>query len=107
MIQEMEKRNANISDGWVFREVKEAVGAERHPSLLYRRNLLYIEAFVMEVQAASICNVTTVSLSHMSCSVDTKSVDFDVPKNLPLIPDTDSVLFETIIWDDPDHFQPE
>ncbi|KAL3875520.1 hypothetical protein ACJMK2_033465 [Sinanodonta woodiana] len=88
----------------VFREVIEAVGAERLPSLQDRRNLVYTEAFIMEIQR--ICNVATVSLPH-TCSVDTKIRDFDIPKGTPLIPDTDSVLFDPKIWGDPEEFRPE
>ncbi|KAL3875529.1 hypothetical protein ACJMK2_033473 [Sinanodonta woodiana] len=88
----------------VFREMKEIVGTESLPSLQDKRNLVYTEAFIMEVLRVS--NIVTISLPH-TCTVDTKLRGFDIPKGTTLLPDIDSVLFDPKIWSDPEEFRPE
>ncbi|KAK3596387.1 hypothetical protein CHS0354_036937 [Potamilus streckersoni] len=88
----------------IFREIKEIVGTDRLPSLQDKRNLVYTEAFIMEV--LRVCNIVTVSLPH-TCAVDTKLQGFDIPKGTTLLPDIDSVLFDPKIWGDPEEFRPE
>ncbi|KAK3596390.1 hypothetical protein CHS0354_036940 [Potamilus streckersoni] len=88
----------------VYSEIKEIIGTDRLPSLQDKRNLIYTEAFIMEILRA--CNIVTVSLPH-TCSVDTKLRGFDIPKGTTLLPDIDSVLFDSKIWGDPEEFRPE
>ncbi|KAL3875531.1 hypothetical protein ACJMK2_033475 [Sinanodonta woodiana] len=88
----------------VFREIKEIVGTESLPSLQDKRNLVYTEAFIMEV--LRVCNIATISIPH-TCAVDTKLRDFHIPKGTILLPDIDSVLSDPKIWSDPEEFRPE
>ncbi|KAL3875521.1 hypothetical protein ACJMK2_033466 [Sinanodonta woodiana] len=88
----------------VFREINEAVGTDRLPSLQDKWKLVYTEAFIMEILRA--CNIFTVSIPH-TCSVDTKIRGFDISKGTILLPDIDSVLFDPLIWGDPEEFRPE
>ncbi|KAL3875530.1 hypothetical protein ACJMK2_033474 [Sinanodonta woodiana] len=88
----------------VFREIKEIVGTESLPSLQDKRNLVYTEAFIMEVLRVS--NIVTISLPH-TCTVDTTFRGFVIPKGTTLLPDIDSVLFDPKIWSDPEEFRPE
>ncbi|KAL3847907.1 hypothetical protein ACJMK2_018798 [Sinanodonta woodiana] len=88
----------------VFREINEIVGTDRLPSLQDKRQLVYTEAFIMEILRA--CNIVTVSLPH-TCKVDTTLRGFDIPKGTILLPDIDSVLFDPAIWGDPEEFRPE
>ncbi|KAK3596386.1 hypothetical protein CHS0354_036936 [Potamilus streckersoni] len=88
----------------VFREINDIVGTGRLPSLQDKRNLVYTEAFIMEI--LRVCNIATISLPH-TCTVNTKLRDYDIPKGTTLLPDIDSVLFDPKIWGDPEEFRPE
>ncbi|KAL3875525.1 hypothetical protein ACJMK2_033470 [Sinanodonta woodiana] len=88
----------------VFREINEIVGTGHLPNLQDKRNLVYTEAFIMEI--LRVCNIATVSIPH-TCTVDTTIRAFVIPKGTTLLPDIDSVLFDPKIWGDPEEFRPE
>ncbi|KAL3875528.1 hypothetical protein ACJMK2_033472 [Sinanodonta woodiana] len=88
----------------IFREINQNLETDRLPSLQDKRNLVYTEAFIMEI--LRVCNIATISLPH-TCTVDRTFRGFDIPKGTTLLPDIDSVLFDPNIWSDPEEFRPE
>ncbi|KAK3607504.1 hypothetical protein CHS0354_031126 [Potamilus streckersoni] len=88
----------------IFEEIKGNVGTERLPSMQDRQNLVYTEAFIMEVLRMS-C-IVMISISHAPVT-DVSFRGYHIPKGMKLLPDIHSVLSDPKIWGDPENFRPE
>ncbi|KAL3862683.1 hypothetical protein ACJMK2_008636 [Sinanodonta woodiana] len=88
----------------IFEEIKAMVGTERLPSMQDKQNLVYTEAFIMEV--LRLCTIAIISASHAPVS-DVWIRGFHIPKGMQIVPDINSVLSDPAVWGDPENFRPE
>ncbi|KAL4227588.1 hypothetical protein ACF0H5_013031 [Mactra antiquata] len=88
----------------LYKEVTNAIGTDKLPSLIDKTKLVYLEAFYLEV--LRFCNLTIAAGLH-SATHDLTFRGFTIPKDAIILPDLDSVQNDPEIWGDPDVFRPE
>ncbi|KAL3883928.1 hypothetical protein ACJMK2_030154, partial [Sinanodonta woodiana] len=93
----------NVQDQ-MFSEIRNSVGFDRLPSVQDKRDLVYTEAFIMEILRHA--QVGFLSLPH-SVPYDVIFKGYTIPKDTIILPDLDSVLSDPDVWGDPEVFRPE
>ncbi|KAK3597330.1 hypothetical protein CHS0354_010967 [Potamilus streckersoni] len=88
----------------MFSEIRNTVGLERLPSVRDKRELVYTEAFLLEIMRHA--QVAFLSLPH-SVPHDVLFQGYTIPKDTIILPDMDSVLSDPDVWGDPEEFRPE
>ncbi|KAL3862708.1 hypothetical protein ACJMK2_008661 [Sinanodonta woodiana] len=88
----------------IFEEINEHVGTERLPSIHDKQNLVYTEAFIMEVLRIS--SIVVLSVAHAPVT-DVCIRGYRIPKGIRILPDIHSVLSDPKVWGDPENFRPE
>ncbi|KAL3862707.1 hypothetical protein ACJMK2_008660 [Sinanodonta woodiana] len=87
----------------IFDEINEHVGTERLPSIQDKQNLVYTEAFIMEVLRIS--SIIVLSVAHAPVT-DVCIRGYRIPKGIRILPDIHSVLSDPKVWGDPENFRP-
>nr|KAG5687490.1 hypothetical protein BaRGS_017082 [Batillaria attramentaria] len=85
-------------------EIRKVVGVDRRPTMQDRPEMMYLEATTTEV--LRIASVAPLSVLHTT-SCDVSFAGYTIPKGTTVIPNLDSVLYDSEVWEDPDTFRPE
>ncbi|XP_061173046.1 cytochrome P450 2H2-like [Saccostrea echinata] len=85
-------------------EINDVIGNSRYPTMEDRPNLPYTEAVLHEV--LRIGCLVPLSLPH-GLKTDLKYKEFIIPKDVILIPNLYSVLFDPDVFEDPEVFRPK
>jgi cytochrome P450 len=96
-------RNPEVQDK-MRKEISDVIGNSRYPSLNDKPNLPYTEAVLHEVLRMG-C-IVPLSIPH-GLNTDLKYKDFIIPKDVILIPNLHSILFDPDVFEDPKVFRPE
>ncbi|KAK3597329.1 hypothetical protein CHS0354_010966 [Potamilus streckersoni] len=88
----------------MFSEIRNTVGLERLPSVQDKRDLVYTEAFIMEIMRH--VQIGYLGFPH-SVPHDVVFQGYTIPKDAIILPDMDSVLSDPDVWGDPELFRPE
>ncbi|KAL3862706.1 hypothetical protein ACJMK2_008659 [Sinanodonta woodiana] len=88
----------------IFEEINENIGTEKLPSIQDKKNLVYTEAFIMEVLRIS--STVILSVAHAPVT-DVCIRGYRIPKGIRILPDIHSVLSDPKVWGDPENFRPE
>jgi cytochrome P450 len=96
-------RNMNVQDN-MRKEINNAIGSTRFPSMEDKPNLPYCQAVIQEVLRKG--TVLPLALFH-GLTADLKCKGFIIPKDAVLIPNLHSASFDEDIFPDPQDFRPE
>ncbi|KAI4896634.1 hypothetical protein NFI96_029885 [Prochilodus magdalenae] len=88
----------------VQKEIDEVVGPHRCPSTDDRQNMPYTNAVIHEVQR--ILDLAPTSIPH-KVLCDTEFKNYLIPEGTVVLPFLSSVLIDSELWKNPDHFDPE
>ncbi|KAL4226511.1 Cytochrome P450 1A1 [Mactra antiquata] len=88
----------------LHKEIVDAIGSDKLPSMEDKPRLVYLEAFYLEL----LRYITLIITSGIhATSIDRVFKGFTIPHDAVILPDLDSVLHDTDIWGDPEQFRPE
>jgi cytochrome P450 len=96
-------RNPEVQEK-MRKEINDVIGHSRYPSMKDKINLPYTEAALHEVLRMG-C-IVPLSLPH-GLNTDLKYKEFIIPKDVILIPNLYSILFDPDVFEDPKVFRPE
>jgi len=88
----------------MLQEITNVVGCSRRPNLADKPNLPYCEAVVTEVLRCG--NVAPLSVFH-SCHKDILFKGYTIPEGAIIVPNLDSVLADSNVFENPEEFRPE
>ena len=89
----------------IFKEINEAIGVDKQPTIEDRKNLTYVNAAILETQR--IGNVAPMAVPHSSPR-DTWFKGYRIPKDSTVVGYLGSIMFDKQIWgEDVDTFRPE
>jgi len=86
------------------KEIMQVIGANRAPTLADKKQMPYMEAFLLEVQR--IGTILPISLPHTVIE-DVELQGYTLAKNTVVIPNLFSAHMDTEVWGDPQVFRPE
>ncbi|XP_048738010.2 cytochrome P450 2H1-like [Ostrea edulis] len=86
------------------KEINDVVGSSRYPSMDDKQNLPYSDAVLHEALRRG-C-IAPLAVPH-GLKTDLKYKEFNIPKDVMLIPNLYSILFDPDIFEDPETFRPE
>ncbi|KAK7471845.1 hypothetical protein BaRGS_00035504 [Batillaria attramentaria] len=85
-------------------EIMEVIGVDRSPTMQDRPEMTYLEATTTEI--LRIANIAPLNIPHAT-PCDVRISGWTIPKGTMVIPNLDSVLYDPVVWGDPDTFRPE
>ena len=86
-------------------DIDRVITNERQPCLDDKKDLPYVEAFIMEV--LRFANVAPLAVPHATLDDDVIFEGYFIPKNTSVILNLDSIFFDPDVFKDPESFNPD